>query len=81
MQDPLHMPPVGTQAARVSTLAKCVPNVLEIQRALTPHDTLNLRGSSSTTQTKPGLTGCSMASGMELHLVMMAHVAQAKLTT
>ena len=26
----------GTQAARVSTLAKCVPNVLELQRALTP---------------------------------------------
>ena len=26
----------GTQAARVSTLAKCVPNVIELQRALTP---------------------------------------------
>ena len=26
----------GSQAARVSTLAKCVPNVLELQRALTP---------------------------------------------
>ena len=71
------------QAARMSTLAKCVPNVLELQQALTPppHDTLNLRGSSSTTQTKPGLTGCSIASGMELHLVMMAYVAQAKFTT
>ena len=32
----------GTQAARVSTLVKCVPNVLEFQRALTPYDTVNL---------------------------------------
>jgi len=26
----------GTQAAWLSTLAKCVPNILELQRALTP---------------------------------------------